>query len=115
MKVALLLEKLTGDKNLKVPRVGKDVSVYVRRKGAGKFDDKDYYKWERPFLDSGITSEEISRKQKQVFLHLDQRYFPELIDIKPEKGGAYIRATTEAFSEEGEQEENRVLLRHGWF
>ncbi len=108
MKVALLLEKLSTDKHLKVPRVGKDVSVYVRRKGGGTFDDKDYYRWERKFLDYGVTADEINRKQKEVFLHLDQWYFPELIDIKPAKGGAYIHATTEAFNEEGEQEEEVI-------
>ncbi len=43
MRTAILLEKLQKDARLEVPRVGKDVLVYVRRKGSGKIDDKDYY------------------------------------------------------------------------
>ena len=34
--------------------------------------------------------------------------FPELIDIKPDRGGTYIHAATEAFNEEGEQEEEVI-------
>ncbi len=86
MKTAMLLEKLEKDKHLKVPKMGKDVSVYVRRKRGGRYDDSDYFGWERKFLDAGLTAEDIKRKQKEIFLHLDQWYFPELIDIKPEKG-----------------------------
>ncbi len=107
-KVAILLDKLEGDKHLKVPRVGRDVSVYLRRKGGGTYDDKDYFKWEREFLDYGITAEQVRRQQKDLLLHLDQWYFPELIDIKPAKGGCYIHATTEAYNEEGEQEEEVI-------
>ena len=105
MKVALLLEQLGNDKKLRLPRVGKDISVYVRRKGGGGYDDGDYYRWERKFLDDGLTAGEIRKEQSGIFLHLDQWYLPELIDIRPSKGGAYIHATTEAFNEEGEQDE----------
>jgi ribonuclease J len=108
MKVAMLLEKLRSDKHLDVPRVGKDVSVYLRRKGKGTFDDREYYTWERKFLDVGITADEVNQKQDKIFLHLDQWSFPELIDIKPTRGGSYIHATTEAFNEEGEQDEEVV-------
>jgi ribonuclease J len=108
MKVALLLEQLKNDKKLKLPRVGKDVSVYVRRKGGGDYDDSDYYQWERKYLDNGLTAGEIRKKQSGIFLHLDQWYLPELIDIRPAKGGAYIHATTEAFNEEGEQDEATI-------
>jgi len=108
MKVALLLEELKGDKRLKVPRVGRDVSVYLRRKGKGGYDDKDYYKWERRFLDLGFTSEDVKKQEGKVLLHLDRWYLPELIDIRPERGGVYIHATTEAFNEEGEQDEKII-------
>jgi ribonuclease J len=108
MKVALLLEQLGRDRRLKLPRVGRDVSVYVRRKGGGDYDDSDYYVWERKYLDDGLTAAEIRKKQSSIFLHLDQWYFPELIDIRPSKGGAYVHATTEAFNEEGEQDEAAI-------
>lgn len=108
MKAALVLKKLEADRRISVPRVGKDVLVYVRRKGSGAMDDKDYRVWERQFLDGGVTASEVRRKQSQVFLHLDVWNFPELIDIKPERGGTYVHAATEAFNEEGEQEEEVV-------
>ncbi len=107
-KIALLLEKLREDRRLKVPRVGEDVLVYIRRKRRGKYDERDYYRWEKEFLDEGITAEEVRRRQKSVLIHLDQWYFPELIDIKPTRRGAYIHSTTEAFNEEGETEEEVI-------
>ena len=108
MKVAVLLEKLKADKRLRVPRVGKDVDVYLRRKRTGRFDDSDYYSWERPFISKGVTADDIRKKQREVFLHLEAWNFPELIDIKPERGGTYIHSATEAFNEEGEKEETLI-------
>jgi ribonuclease J len=108
MKLAVLLEKLKADKKLRVPRVGKDVDVYLRRKRTGKFDDSDYYAWERPFVAKGLTAEDIRKRQGEVFLHLEAWNFPELIDIKPDRGGTYIHAATEAFNEEGEKEETLI-------
>lgn len=108
MKVAVLLEELKNDRRLKLPEVGRDVSVYVRRKKGGTYDDKDYLGWERKFLDDGLTAEDVRRQQSKLLLHLDQYYLPELIDIKPERGGAYIHATTEAYNEEGEQDEQVI-------
>ena len=105
MKTAILLEKLQKDRNLRIPRVGKDVSVFIRRKKSGNYDDKDYFTWERNFLGQGITCEDIKKNQSGVFLHLDMWNLPEMIDIKPERGGAYIHASSEAFNEEGESEE----------
>ena len=108
MKMAVLLEKLKADRKLRVPAVGKDVDVYVRRKKTGKLKDSDYYQWERPFLDHGVSAVDIGRNQDGVLLHLEAWNFPELIDIKPERGGTYIHAATEAFNEEGEREENVI-------
>jgi ribonuclease J len=108
MKVALLLEKLKADRGLRVPRVGRDVDVYLRRKRSGRFDDSDYYSWERPFIAKGVTAEDVRKVQGKVFLHLEAWNFPELIDIKPERGGTYIHAATEAFNEEGEKEETLI-------
>jgi ribonuclease J len=117
MKMAILLEKLRGDRRLRVPRVGRDVDVYLRRKKSGKLDDLDYYPWERPFLGAGVSASEVRGRQGEVFLHLESWNFPELIDIKPERGGTYIHAATEAFNEEGERDEAiiRNWIRHVGF
>ena len=111
MKTALLLEKLKSDKKLKVPRLGKEVGVYLRRKKSGRLDDKDYYPWERQFIKYGVSSSDVRRQQRETFLHLELWNFPELIDIKPSAGGTYIHAATEAFNEEGEREE---LVVRNW-
>jgi len=108
MKIAVLLEKLSADRGLRVPRVGRDVDVYLRRKKTGRFDDSDYFAWERPFIASGLTAEDIRKRQGEVFLHLEAWNFPELIDIKPDRGGTYIHSATEAFNEEGEKEETLI-------
>ncbi|MDV3277378.1 MAG: MBL fold metallo-hydrolase [Nitrososphaerales archaeon] len=108
MKTALLLEMLSRDSGIEVPKVGKDVLVYVKRKRSGKIDDKDYLKWERPFLNHGSTAEDVHREQGKLFLHLETWNLPEVIDIKPERGGVYVHSSTEAFNEEGEREEDLV-------
>ena len=105
MKMAMLLEELKSDSNLKVPRVGKDVGVYVRRKKTARLDDSAYFPWERRFLRDGVSAAEVRAKQRGVFLHLEAWNFPELIDIKPDRGGTYIHSATEAYNEEGEREE----------
>jgi ribonuclease J len=115
MKVAALLKELGKDERLGVPEVGRDVLVYVRRKRGGTYDDGEYLKWERGFLDDGITAEDVRKQQGHLFLHLDQWYFPELIDIRPARGGSYIHATTEAFNEEGEQDEEVIRNWVGHF
>ncbi len=108
MKIAIILEKLKADRRLEVPRVGRDVDVYVRRKRSGKLDDADYYSWERQFLGRGVSASDVRKSQGEVFLHLEAQHFPELIDIRPERGGAYIHSATEAYNEEGEREESLI-------
>ena len=108
MKMAMLLEKLKSDEKMKVPRLGRDVDVYARRKRTGRLDDRDYYPWERPFLDRGVGAAEVRRRQGEVFLHLEAWNFPELVDIKPDRGGTYIHSATEAYNEEGEKEETVI-------
>ncbi|MDG6909886.1 MAG: MBL fold metallo-hydrolase [Nitrososphaerota archaeon] len=117
MKMAILLDKLGSDSRLKVPRVGKDVDVYVKRKRTGSLDDSDYFQWERRFLDHGVSSAEVRRKERETFLHLEAWDFPELIDIRPARGGTYIHSATEAFNEEGEREEAVIQnwVRHVGF
>ena len=110
MKVAVLLDSLGQDMKLHVPRVGQDVDVYLRRKRTGRMDDSDYLRWERKFIEKGTTAAEIKKHQRESFLHLEVWNFPELIDIRPEKGGTYIHSATEAFNEEGERED--VVVRN---
>jgi ribonuclease J len=108
MKTAVLLDELSKDPGIEVPKVGKDVRVYVRRKGSGTGDDRDYYRWERPYLSHGISASGVRERQGEIFLHLDVWNIPEMIDVKPDRGGAYIHSSSEAFNEEGEREEDVI-------
>lgn len=107
-KIAAMLDKLRKDEHMDVPRPGKEVLVYVRRKKGGSYGEKDYYKWERPFLNDGVSAADIRRDQGDFLLHLEESQLPELIDIHPGPNGAYIHSTTEAFNEEGERDEQVI-------
>ena len=108
---AHLLSKLVEDEHLDLPDPTRDedVAVYFRRKRSGKYREKDYYQWERPYLERMVTAEEISRRPGEYLVCLELHHFPELIDIKP-RGGHYIYSMSEHMEEEAMEEE----LMHNW-
>lgn len=111
-KTAYLLVKLAKDRHLDLPDPLKDdhVRVYYKRKKSGKYEDEDYYVWERQFMDKMVDAEYIRNNQKGVVMDLDFYQFAELIDIRPERGCHFIHSMSEPFSEEDIEE--RVL--HNW-
>ncbi|HKW04217.1 MAG TPA: hypothetical protein VJN71_02850, partial [Nitrososphaerales archaeon] len=52
--------------------------------------------------------DDVRKKQGELFLHLDLWNLPEMIDISPDPGGVYVHSTSEAYNEEGEQEEEII-------
>jgi ribonuclease J len=56
-KTAHLLSKLVDDKRLDLPDPVEDetIRVYYKRKKSGEHQEKDYYTWERPFLEKKVT------------------------------------------------------------
>ena len=111
-KTAHLLTKLLDDKHLSVPDPLKDenILVYYKRKKTGSFDNKDYYLWERAFLDKKVTYDYIQKHQKQLVMDLDFNQFTELIDIKPDPASHFIHSMSEPFSEEDIEDE----VMHNW-
>ncbi len=111
-KTAHLLTKLLNDKHLNLPDPMKDenIAVYYKRKKTGVFDEKDYFPWEREFLNKIVTHEYINKNQKHLIMDLDFTQFAELIDIKPEPGCHFIHSMSEPFSEE--DIEDKVM--HNW-
>jgi ribonuclease J len=110
----------------------KNVVMYIDRKGWGLISDefyvflddmgwikgneveekeikRDYYKWEREFLDLDniATYKEVRENPSNFIFRCDNFELNELIDIKP-KDGVYIRSLTEPFSEDMIIEERRV-------
>jgi len=111
-KTAYLLMKLVEDKRLDLPDPLKDedILVYYKRKRSGGFDEKDYYVWERQFMEKMVTHEFVHENQSKLVMDLDFYQFAELIDIKPDPGSHFIHSMSEPFSEEDIEDE----VMHNW-
>jgi ribonuclease J len=116
MKTALLLTKLQEDKHLKVPDVLHDenILVYKKRKKTGAYQEKDYFKWERPYLDKAVDHKYIHDHQSKVLMAIEPSNFTELIDIRPDAEGDYIYSMSEPHSEleEVDEEIQANWLKH---
>jgi ribonuclease J len=111
-KTAYLLSKLICDEHLDLPDPLEDehILVYYKRKKSGKYDDSDYYSWERQFMDKIVTCEFVRKNQGRLIMDLDFYQFAELIDIKPKRGSHFIHSMSEPFSEEDIEDE----VLHNW-
>ena len=111
-KTAYLLTKLLGDEHLKVPDPLKDdcILVYYKKKKSGTYSEKDYFLWERKFMNKMVTSEYVHKNQGKIIMDLDFFQFAELIDIKPEPGSEFIHSMSEPFSEEDIEDQ----VMHNW-
>jgi ribonuclease J len=86
-----------------VPGRTGNLAVYARRKRVP-------YLWERPFLETALTAEQVRSRGRQYLLALDFAHFAELIDLRPAKGSPFIHSMSEPFSEDDVSD--RVL--HNW-
>ncbi|MEM5778056.1 MAG: MBL fold metallo-hydrolase [Candidatus Aenigmatarchaeota archaeon] len=113
MRTAHLLNKLKDDKKLNLPDPLKDenILIYARRKKSGTYDEKDYYVWERPYLNNSVGFEHVHNSCDKCLLNLDLYNFTELIDIKP-KGGEFIHSMSEPFSEGGMDQIEEYVMRN---
>ena len=111
-KTAYLLDKLVQDTRLDLPDPIKDetIKVFYKRKRSGQYSEKDYYIWERPFLDKIVTWEDIHSKQSGFVMDLNVYQFAELIDIKPDEQSHFIHSMSEPFSEEDIEDD----VMHNW-
>lgn len=111
-KTAYLLGKLVEDKRLDLPDPSKDENtlVYYKRKRSGSFEEKDYYMWERRFMDKMVTHKFVQENQSKLVMDLDFYQFAELIDIKPDAGSHFIHSMSEPFSEEDIEDQ----VMHNW-
>ena len=111
-KTAHLLYRLVDDKRLDLPDPLKDedILVYYKRKRSGCFDEKDYYVWEREFVEKMVTCEFVYKNQSKLIMDLDFQQFAELVDIKPDPGSHFIHSMSEPFSEEDLEDQ----VMHNW-
>jgi ribonuclease J len=101
MKTALLLTKLQEDIHLSIPDVLHDenILVYKKRKKTGAYEEHDYFKWERPYLDKAVDHTYVHDHQATVIIAIEPSNFTELVDIRPDPGGHYIYSMSEPHSE----------------
>jgi len=111
-KTAYLLSKILDDEHLDLPDPLKDdnILVYYKRKKSGGHDEKDYYVWERKFMDKMTTHEYVHKNQSKLMMDLDFYQFAELIGIRPKPGSLFIHSMSEPFSEEDLEDE----VMHHW-
>jgi ribonuclease J len=111
-KTAYLLSKLVKDERLNLPDPLKDedILVYFKRKKSGRFDEKDYYVWERHFMGKMVTHDFVHKNQSKLIMDLDFYQFTELIDIRPERGSHFVHSMSEPFSEEDIEDQ----VMHNW-
>ena len=112
-RTAHLLMRLVEDEHLKLPDPKRDdsIGVYYRKKRSGTYAEKDYYVWEREFMDQMVTPEDLRKNPGRYSVNLGFTSFGELIDIRPAPGTPFIYSMSEAFDEENLEE--RVM--HNWF
>jgi ribonuclease J len=111
-RTAYLLWKLVEDEHLDLPDPMTDgnIAVYYRRKRSGEYQEKDYYLWERPFLDRMVKAEDLRRRPTEFIMDLDFNCFTELIDIRPEPGSNFIYSMSEPFTEDDIEDQ----VMHNW-
>ncbi len=111
-KTAHLLSKLVEDKRLHLPDPIKDegILVYYKRKRTGGFQEKDYYVWEREFMDKLVNYEFVHEHQNEIVMDLVFYQFAELIDIRPDPNSHFIHSMSEPYSEEDIED----AVMHNW-
>jgi ribonuclease J len=111
MKQAYLIDLLNKeDKRLKMRSLD-EFDVFINRTSWGRYEEKDYYNWQRPFLkrDNAVKAEEVSKKQNNFLVFIDFFTLKELLDIRPSLGSSFIYSMTEPFNEEMEIDFGRMM------
>ena len=106
LRQAYLLQTLVNDKHLEVPDVSHDpnIAVYQRSK-------KTYYNWEKEAMKKGTvkSSKDVKENQRKYILAASSYDMNEVLDIKPDSGGAFINSSSEPFNEEMEIDRDRFV------
>jgi ribonuclease J len=108
---AYFLKYLSRDPKLNIPNFDhEDIIIYVPKKGSGLYQDSDYRKSDKEFLD-GVNvwnAKEIIRNESNVLCAMGFYSFNALIDMKPEPGATYIHSASEPYTEEQEISQERI-------
>jgi ribonuclease J len=88
---------------LPVPGVSPGIRVYARKKLTS-------YLWERPHLETALSSAEVRANGAHYLLALELSHFTELIDLRPSRGSPFIHSMSEPFSEDDVDDH----VMHNW-
>ncbi len=88
---------------LPLPGTPGGVLVHQRKK-------KKFYEYEKPYLDTALSSEQLREQGRRYLLALDLAHFPELIDLRPPRGTPFIHSMSEPFSEDDVDDQ----VMHNW-
>ncbi|HXW67807.1 MAG TPA: MBL fold metallo-hydrolase [Thermoplasmata archaeon] len=89
--------------SIPVPGRAEGLRVYARKKQRSSL-------WERPYLETALSAEEVRGQGRRYLLALDLPHFAELIDLRPPRGAPFVHSMSEPFSED--DVDDRVL--HNW-
>ncbi|HZY47905.1 MAG TPA: MBL fold metallo-hydrolase [Candidatus Bathyarchaeia archaeon] len=106
LRQAYLLQSLLKDKRLMVPDVSHDPNVVVYQRSK-----KTYYGWEKETMKNGTTktAKDVKENQGKFVLAASSYDMNEVLDIKPDAGGAFINSSSEPFNEEMEIDHERFV------
>jgi ribonuclease J len=84
--------------------------LYQDKRGTGTFSERDYFSWEREFLDreNTVRPDYVSAHQNEVIAAMGYYDVTELIDLKPKEGSIYIKSASEVINEEQEFDMKRL-------
>jgi ribonuclease J len=106
LRQAYLLQALLKDKHLDIPDVSHDPNIVVYQRFK-----KTYYTWEKEVMKNSTvkTSKDVKEKQGKFILAASSYDMNEVLDIKPDAGGAFINSSSKPFNEEMEIEVDRFV------
>ncbi len=106
LKQASLLLALQGDKHLSVPNPSQDPGIVIYQKVK-----KTYFTWEKDVMKNGNVkqSKDLKDNQNKFVLAASSYDMNEVLDIKPDAGGAFINSSSEPFNEEMEIDHERFV------
>lgn len=105
------LKHLSKDPQLNVPNFdNEDIIIYLPKKGSGLYQDSDYRRIDKEFIDRHNTwnAQDIIKNESRVLCAMGFYSFNALIDMKPEAGATYIHSASEPYNEEQEISQERI-------
>ena len=105
LKQAFVLNQLSSNPKLDLPRVYSDEHTVVFRR-----TKKRYYDWEEEVMSQArtIDSGELRKEQSKFVVAFSTPDFKELVDIRPDPGSVFVLSMSEPFNEEQEFEFERL-------